>query len=83
MWLWGELCCRRTWVGSRRIVDENPEFNADIDYALREYRGPGIYKHTGERIAPIQKSYESREILHLHWVRTEEEYDDIWVDQNV
>ena len=66
-----------TWVGSRRLV--TPEFDPEIDMALREYRGPGIYKHTGERIAPIQKSYEHRGPVRLHWVRTEEEYD-LWVD---
>ena len=36
------------WIGSRRIVDENQEFTEEVDKALREYRGPGIYKHTGE-----------------------------------
>ena len=40
------------WIGSRRIVDEHTEFAPDVDMALREYRGRGIYKHTGERIAP-------------------------------
>ena len=68
------------WIGSRRIVDKYPEFTPEVDKVLREYRGPGIYKHTGERIAPIQKSYEHRGPLRLHWVRTEEEYDDIWAD---
>ena len=63
-----------TWVGSRRMVDQYPEFSAEIDESLREYRGPGIYKHTGERIAPIQKTYECREPLRLYWIRTEEEY---------
>ena len=67
-----------TWVGSRRMIDEYPEFNAEIDSALREYRGPGIYKQTGERIAPLQKTYEHRGPIHLHWVRTEEDYDNIW-----
>lgn len=43
------------WIGSRRIVDEHPEFHKDIDIALREYRGPGFYKSTGERIAPESK----------------------------
>ena len=68
------------WIGSRRIVEEYPEFTKEVDKALREFRGPGIYKHTGERIAPLQGSYGSREPLHLHWVRTEEDYENIWVD---
>ena len=66
-----------TWVGSRRLVDQYPEFIKEVDMALREYRGPGIYKHTGERIAPIQKTYECREPLRLYWIRTEEEYEKI------
>ena len=41
---------------------------------------PGIYKHTGERIAPMQESYECREPLRLHWVTTEEDYENIWAD---
>jgi len=40
------------WIGSRRIVDEHPEFTPDVDVSLREYRGRGMYKNTGERIAP-------------------------------
>ena len=71
------------WVGSRRMIEEHLEFNADIDTVLREYRGPGIYKHTGERIAPIQKSYEHRGPIHLRWIRTEEEYDKMGAEQNV
>jgi len=67
------------WIGSRRIVDKYPEFIKEVDMSLREYRGPGIYKHTGERIAPIQKSYEHRGPIHLHWIRTPEEYK-LWVD---
>jgi len=39
------------WIGSRRIVDENPKFTAEVDVALREWRGPGFYKSTGERIS--------------------------------
>ena len=39
------------WIGSRRIVDEHPEFTPEIDIALREWRGPGFYRSTGERIA--------------------------------
>jgi len=65
------------WIGSRRIVEEYPEFTKEVDLALREFRGPGIYKHTGERIAPIQKTYECREPLRLHWIRTQEEYEKI------
>ena len=67
------------WIGSRRIVDEYPEFTKEVDMSLREYRGPGIYKHTGERIAPIQKSYEHRGPKHLHLITTPEEYI-LWVD---
>ena len=40
------------WIGSRRIVEEHPEFTPEVDVALREYRGRGIYRYTGERIAP-------------------------------
>ena len=65
------------WIGSRRMVEEYPEFTKEVDLALREFRGPGIYKHTGERIAPIQKTYECREPLLLHWIRTQEEYEKI------
>ena len=68
------------WIGSRRIVDMYPEFTPEVDKVLREYRGPGIYKHTGERIAPMQPSYECREPLRLHWVTTEEDYENIWED---
>ena len=72
------IVCNRMidWIGSRRIVEEYPEFTKEVDLALREFRGPGIYKHTGERIAPIQKTYECREPLRLYWIRTQEEYDD-------
>ena len=41
------------WIGSRRIVDENPEFAPEVDVALREYRGPGTYRHTGERLGTL------------------------------
>ena len=58
--------------------DEHPEFNAEIDTTLREYRGPGIYKHTGERIAPIQQSYEHRGPIYLRWVRSKIEYI-LWI----
>jgi len=68
------------WIGSRRIVDQYPEFTKEVDAALREFRGPGIYKHTGERIAPLQKTYEHRGPIQLHWVRTEEDYEKIWAD---
>ena len=39
------------WIGSRRIVDEHPEFTPEVDIALREWRGPGFYRSTGERIS--------------------------------
>ncbi len=39
------------WIGGRRIVDENPKFTPEVDVALREWRGPGFYKSTGERIS--------------------------------
>ena len=65
------------WIGSRRIVEEYPEFTKEVDLALREFRGPGIYKHTGQRIAPLQKTYECREPLRLYWIRTQEEYEKI------
>ncbi len=68
------------WIGSRRMVDESTEFDPEVDETLREYRGPGIYKHTGERIAPMQESYESHEPLRLYWVTTEEDFDNIWAD---
>ena len=53
----------------------------ELDPALREYKGPGIYKSTGERVAPLQQSYECREPLRLYWVRTEEDYENIWEDR--
>ena len=65
------------WIGSRRMVEEYPEFTKEVDLALREFRGPGIYKHTGQRIAPLQKTYECREPLRLYWIRTEEEYEKV------
>ena len=68
------------WIGSRRIVDQYPEFTKEVDATLREFRGPGIYKHTGERIAPMQESYECREPLRLYWATTEEDYENIWED---
>ena len=43
------------WIGSRKIVDENPQFTLDVDVALREYRGPGFYRSTGERISLEKK----------------------------
>jgi len=61
------------------MIDEHPEFNAEIDATLREYRGPGIYKHSGERIAPIQQYYEHRGPIYLRWIRTDEEYN-LWID---
>ena len=64
------------WIGSRRMVEKYPEFTKEVDLALREFRGPGIYKHTGQRIAPLQKTYECREPLRLYWIRTQAEYDD-------
>ena len=66
------------WIGSRRMIDESPEFESEVDETVREYRGPGIYKHTGERIAPLQQTYEHRGPLRLHWVTTEEEFDAMW-----
>ena len=86
MWLWVLVCNRMSdkvpdWIGSRRIVDKYPEFTKEVDLSLREFRGPGIYKDTGQRIAPLQKTYECREPLRLYWIRTQEEYDDrLWVD---
>ena len=70
------------WIGSRRMVDESTEFDPEIDCFLREYRGPGIYKHTGERVAPLQQSYESHEALRLHWITTEDEFDSIGEEDN-
>ena len=34
-------------------MDENPKFTAEVDEALREYRGPGTYRHTGERLGTL------------------------------
>ena len=74
------------WIGSRRIVDENQEFTEEVDKALREYRGPGIYKHTGEQIAPIPESDKNTGVdssgrviwrPQLFIIRTEEEYEKI------
>ena len=44
------------WVGSRRIVDDNPGFTPEVDVALREYRGPGLYWHTGEMVGKTTKT---------------------------
>ena len=65
------------WIGSRRMVEKYPEFTKEVDLALREFRGPGIYKDTGQRIAPLQKTYECREPLRIYWIRTEEEYEKV------
>ena len=27
------------WIGSRKIVDENPQFTPDVDAALRDIQG--------------------------------------------
>ena len=70
------------WIGSRTMVDQSPEFDSEVDVALREYRGPGIYKHTGERVAPLQQSYESHEALRLHCITTEDEFDSIGEEDN-
>ena len=32
-------------------MDENPKFTPEVDVALREWRGTGFYKSTGERIS--------------------------------
>jgi hypothetical protein len=75
------------WIGSRRIVDENQEFTEEVDKALREYRGPGIYKHTGEQIAPIPESDKNTGVdssgrviwrPQLFWIKTKEEYNSMW-----
>ena len=70
------------WIGSRAMVDQYSEFDSEVDGALREYRGPGIYKHTGERIAPLQQSYECREALRLYWITTEDEFDSMGEDDS-
>ena len=70
------------WIGSQAMVDRHPEFDSEVDVALREYRGPGIYKHTGERVAPLQQTYEHRGPLRLHWVTTEEEFDAMWEEDS-
>ena len=70
------------WIGSRATVDQHREFDPDVDIAMREYRGPGIYKHTGERVAPLQQSYEHRGALRLYWVMTEEEFDAMWEEDS-
>ena len=70
------------WIGSRCMVDESTEFDPEVDVTLREYRGPGIYKHTGERVAPLQESYESHEALRLFWITTEDEFDAMWEEDS-
>ena len=70
------------WIGSRRMIDESPGFDSEVDETVREYRGPGIYKHTGERVAPLQQSYESHEALRLYWVKTQDEFDAIGEEDN-
>ena len=75
------------WIGSRRIVDENQEFTEEVDKALREYRGPGIYKHTGEQIAPMPEADKNTGVdssgrviwrPQLFWIKTKEEYNSMW-----
>jgi len=75
------------WIGSGRIVDENQEFTEEVDKALREYRGPGIYKHTGEQIAPMPESDKNTGVdssgrviwrPQLFWIKTKEEYNSMW-----
>ena len=75
------------WIGSRRIVDENQEFTEEVDKALREYRGPGVYKHTGEQIAPMPESDKNTGVdssgrviwrPQLFWIKTKEEYNSMW-----
>ena len=70
------------WIGSRRMVDESTEFDPEVDETVREYRGPGIYKQTGERVAPLQQSYESHEALRLYWVTTQEDFDAMWEEDS-
>ena len=70
------------WIGSRAMVDKSPEFDPEVDETLREYSGPGIYKHTGERVAPLQESYESHEALRLFWITTEDEFDAMWEEDS-
>ena len=72
-----------TWVGSRRMVTK--EFDPEIDPFLREYRGPGVYKSTRERIAPLdgldfKRQGEIFDHGPRHWVETEEDFDKIWED---
>ena len=57
----------------------------ELDPALREYKGPGIYKSTGERVAPLsgldfKKQGEIFDHGLRHWVTTEEDYEKIWAD---
>ena len=75
------------WIGSRRIVDENQEFTEEVYKALREYRGHGIYKHTGEQIAPMPESDKNTGVdssgrviwrPQLFWIKTKEEYNSMW-----
>ena len=70
------------WIGSRRMFDESPGFDSEVDETVREYRGPGIYKQTGERVAPLQQSYESHEALRLYWVKTQEDFDAMWEEDS-
>ena len=75
------------WIGRRRIVKEYPEFTEEVDIALREYRGPGVYKHTGEQIAPMPESDKNTGVdssgrviwrPQLFWIKTKEEYNSMW-----
>ena len=61
------------WIGSRRIVDENSEFTPEVDVALREYRGPGFYKCTGERVAPESKDVHS-------YIENEQDFEMVFND---
>ena len=73
------------WVGSRRLINQYPEFTKEIDEVCREYRGPGVYKSTGERVAPLHgldfnKQGEIFDHGPRHWVKNEEDYEKIWAN---
>ena len=56
---------------------------------MREYRGPGVYKSTGELVAPLDGLDFKRQgeifdhgLRHWHWVETEKDFDNIWGNED-
>ena len=67
------------WIGSRRIVDQYPKFTKQIDIALREYRGAGMYNNNGQRVCSFhpESMMEYLSVLGFNVVEDEEDFDEI------